>query len=412
MKSETAFSAVLSDPILWRWSFFVRYHGRTDDVRPHDDFNEALNRAVQGWGWTATVKAYVEDRAESKQASKRILAFPWTPKNGTERTIEARAMLDSLYVQTGCLKRGHADSAALSELKGVDPHLGAGSGTLLGSAACLMAEFDVATVDAENASKLGADLLAFWNGKDPESVRVATLSCGFLVVAANSDSPFVVLVRAEQGALRQAAHFVHRLMPPMLLARLKSAVVVNRLEKEFLPSAEKMESELEKQVNRFATEQRLNTLEEAIDALAQHQMNFGRRLSEAEELLATLRINVSNIDRALEDSVFAECRPALSESLAGPFKLKTEQFTATLQYFSMTQSRADRTLAGISAMVEVRSVRWERTVVTLFGLFALFEVFHAFPELHHVALPWRAAIVVSGFAVVIAVAMLLLRRKR
>jgi hypothetical protein len=403
---------MLKDLTVWRWSFFLRGSSEEDLQVGKDEFNSALGIAIT---WTNGSEATVSHNYEpvARQSSKRILSIPWSDRDGTGRTVEAREMLDSLYVESGCVREGAVDRdniAVLKKASVLDGETRAKS--QLGEAVCISAEFGQ-DANVEDLKKWTAEVLREWNVHVGELEDILEVPCGFLIVPSPSGiENWVLLVKDDDLARQRAAYVVHKLFPSLMLALLKVKTVVPKLELSQLREALALEGKIHDQLGQLANQpRRLRILEEGVGQLAENQLKLAETLHLCEELIETLRINLANIERLIDDPQLRDQRRSLDDRFLVPLRLDLDQFSADLRYLYMTQKQADCMIKGIATMAEIRSVRWERTMAVLFGTFAFFEAFHAFPELHEIPLEWRIPLVVSVFGLVLLIVISWLSRK-
>ncbi len=166
-----------------------------------------------------------------------------------------------------------------------------------------------------------------------------------------------------------------------------------------------MESYLNQELHRFQKRQpRLEALEEAVENVAKLQGEFAELLSQVEENLETMRVNVGNLERTLNDPLLAPSKTRLCELLTAPWRLVSEQLDTDLRYLCVTQKQADQMMQSLQTRADVRSSWWERRTNTLVSIFTVISVIltlvDLFPELSKVPLHWRG---LSIFLIFIAV---------
>lgn len=411
-------ASTLKDGTIWHWWFLVLTHSRenAENVRTRwDDFNKALKGALDWSGSDVRVEAIPQAFPSGRRSSHLIAAVPWCTEKGIGRTVEAREMLDTLYIQTGCEKQGTVHIGQIvSSIKNSDFQLNTAPRSWLGSGLCFTADVSD-SIDEKQARILGTHIATLWAGESTETLDMMQVRCGFLLIPAKIDGFWILLVRDDDEARRRAEHLVHRVLPQLLFALLKARTIIHQLEQE-LPRIHQLENTIGTQLGRLGHQpRRLRVLEETSDAFAQQQVKFAEYLNEVEEFLETLRINVSNIERLFSDALFEEESPSLDELLLSPLRLNIEQFATDLRYLSMTQTQVDRALESIETMAAVRAVRWERRIVIFFGMFAFFGIFQAFPELHD-KIGWKGRLalvaLVAFLVLTIPMAVRTLARKK
>jgi|GEM_PF-3080869 len=414
------FQTGLKDLTLWHWLFYLRWLG--PDPSEHlaqnwKHFIAVLDDAVQ-WagGWEKSKVAQPDDLPHSRQMNVRLASLPWLESADTLRSLEARVMLDVFYLQAGCVREGTAVPEDASHLRRPAWQVEKGAASFLGQAVCLTAE--VGQIGEGEARVIAQRMLESWSAKPVRQVEMVELDFGFVALPAGlpselNDEVWVLLVRDTDEARAQAEELVHRLLPPLFLARLKGQVTAEKSERELLPAAHKLEGKLSQDLHRIAEQpRRLKILEEASYSISQLQARLAESLSRCEETLVTLRVNAENLERLLGDPLFASHRTSLDVWLVAPLRLQMEQIETDLRYLTITHTQADRALRGIETMAGVRSARWERATAILFGLFVVFGVAQAFPELPSKAvLLWRAGLILIAAILIFLFTWLLSRRQ-
>jgi hypothetical protein len=384
--------AELKDLTLWHWRFFVDWHPRrnaTERPRSWEVFGAALDDAMR---WAGAVSPLVSVTADfsrlalARHSSVRFASQPWRRTDGLLRCLEARALLDGFYIENGCALEGPADADAVARLKEADWHRPEGGLPFLGGAVCLTAECPQATPDGD-ADDVAPGLLRAWRGTPTPQAEPVDLGFGRLAVPVGADEEaWVLLIRDEDEARRRAAHLLHRLMPPLLLARIKGRVIMEAFERDLLPKAFDQEAKLDATLQHVAGQRsRLVSLERTNDEIARLQAAFAETLSQCEEMAATLEANAANLERLLADPLVGG-RTALDTLLAAPLRLGASQVGTDLRYLGITQTQADRMQRSIGTMAEVRAGRWNRRTTVVLGLFVAFAALQVFPEL---PLGWR-----------------------
>lgn len=394
---------MLKDLTLWHWWFFL-YWGtplgtnRTDRIL--QEFGDAVADAVR-WAGGPTWKA--DTRAVpplARQASVRYASEPWRPMQGVWRTMEARALLDALYVQAGCYREGVSYPNAIEFLKQAEWIYKRGADAFLGDAVCLTGEL-VQTTTVDQAKDIAQQMLGQWFGRQPPpQLSPIELPCGYFAVPVGvQEEAWVLLVHDKDQARDQAAHLLHRLLPPMLLAWVKSRFIMQEFEGKLLPDAETKQDTMDAALNSVRWDApRLRELENLSEAIAKHHGVSLESLSLCEERLETLRTNATNVERLLDDSLLASNKTRLDALLVEPLRLNAQQIHTDLRYLSVTHAKAEQALRSIETIAQVRAGRVGRNITILFGLFVVFDVLKLFPE---ISLQGRILAVIGGFLVLV-----------
>ncbi|MCI0490528.1 MAG: hypothetical protein L0229_28380, partial [Blastocatellia bacterium] len=259
--------AMLKDATVWRWWFYLGWHGH--DQSEHLEscwkaFNQSLNSAVE-WsgGWQESRVAQPEKLPRIRQTNAHLASLPWRKSSGILRTLEARMLLDVFYIQSGCAREGAAVPEDVSLLMKSAWPGDKSVKSLLGDAACLTVE--TGELREDEAKQIARTILERWAEKQVRQIELVELDFGYFAIPTGlEDEAWALLVRDNDRARQEAAHFVHRLMPPLLLARLKGQVVMQRFEQHLLSSSRALESELNDALNRIIDQpRRLKMLEQA-----------------------------------------------------------------------------------------------------------------------------------------------------
>jgi hypothetical protein len=141
--------------------------------------------------------------------------------------------------------------------------------------------------------------------------------------------------------------------------------------------------------------------EQNSNAIATHQQEFAEQLHKYEVELKTLHANAQNIERLLNNPLFAGQKTILHQLWVAPLHLGAAQIETDLSYLSATDKKAERTLQSLRTIAEVRSGRWERGMTLLLGLFVVFGVAEMFPEITEFCL-WQRGVIVAGATVLIS----------
>ena len=405
--------AQLKDSTLWLWRFYLRRHGYnpSEHLGHHwQKFRPVLYDAAR-WASGSKQPVAVEYNEDSDlwPTNSRLVGFPWREAGATLRSLDVRAMLDIFYVESGSAKVGPTSPQDVSLLKRDQWQLSGDDEWFIGQAVCLSAEFG--QLGEDDANRVSKEMLEQWCGRPLRQVELIKLDFGFLTLPTDMEEEVSALL-IEEGSLRQAETFVHLLLPQLYTARLKAPVILRKLSRQLLPAAHEMEAALVGELDRIATRPpRLTVLEQSSYTLSHWQAKMGNTISLCEEELATLRVNVENVERILQDKLLFSQRTMLDALLAAPLRLQAEQIESVLRYLSITQARAERVLQGIATMAEVRSARWQRTITILFGAFVWFGVSQMFPEILAWPKKWRLAGLFGTLIVLYLVDWLLSRRQ-
>jgi hypothetical protein len=405
---------MLKDLTLWQWQFFVKWRTQEEGAQKAQYWQEFCGVLESAVHWAGGSPAAYAPPAYRRQTSVRIESIPWQASHGLQRTLEARALLDAFYIQTGCVQEGSADPETVLPLKDAAWHGESQAHTFLGEAVCLSGEVNQDLAE-QQAHDIAQAVLERWFGEPLRQLESVRLACGFLAVTIGvQEEAWVLLVRDADEARQQAAQLVHRLFPLCLLAWLKGLVIMRTFEGDLLPQAAQLEASLDAQLRTIAASIakqkiiRLKELEKVSEAIAARQAAFIEHLSQCQAMLETLQANTENIERVLKDPLLNEQQTRLDELWVAPLRLAMRQLQTDLRYLSITQSQAERMQRSIETIAEVHAGRWNRHITLVLGVFAVFELLQVFPE---IPLGWRVPLSVVVPCFVVALILLVFRKE-
>jgi hypothetical protein len=391
---------LICDPTLYQWLFFLRWHSRDSDEQRMEHaraFQEVL-KAAQAWmGVESELPALPVSALTPPQVSERLATQPWQERDGTLRELEARTLLDAFYLQLGQARQGKMTAVAFQSLaRWTHPGLNreASQRAYLGEALCLCAQVDEA-LSEDMLAELAAEIVQYGLGRSTDRRRLEgiLLPCGFFVMVPDAECEVSVLLYPA-SANQQTSRFVHFILPQLFLSRLKARVIRHRYHHHLLPQAQKQEQELDALLKQAAQPRlHLEALEQLSADISRKQATFVETLSELEEQLETIRVNLRNVTLLMDDALWGEQRQRAQQLLTADMALFTEQIETDLRYLRITQQQADLALQTLLTVTGVRGTQWERRMTLLLGVFAVMAVAQAFPEL---AWWWRLVLIGLG----------------
>jgi hypothetical protein len=432
---------MLKDPTVFHYWFSMRRLSRDTRVETGGRWTEFNGALLQSANWAGRAEVKYEKFASEAapwNSSLRIAHLPkWRPSSGSlkiRKTLEARTLLDTYYIQTGCALEGKYVETDYAKLRpgseGDWPGVGDWK-NLLGDAVCLTAEL-TSDIDEAQARTVGQNMLNSWRAGVADQVDAMALDFGFLVVTLGSERPVWALLMKdtiEAGAKRD--QLVYRFLPQLFLALLKGWGVLQDLEgdapgtdlvqtpsnlpasvqgsgtltargKNVFAQAHLVENKLVGEMDSWATKlHKLEHLEDASHRIADLQAQYSQALSKCEEDLQTLHVNVSNLEPLLDISLLATSKMHLEGLLSAPLRLGIAQMESELRYLHITRERAERYQQSLSIRATVRAGRWERAMTIVLGLFGAFAVAQVFPtrkdvDLWHFSVVIVAAVLIGG----------------
>lgn len=397
----------LKDPEFYQWHFFFRWHSREskDHRKEHEQsFITVLNEALNWVGEPTEAQCSTLSNVISLQVSERLASANWREHDkGVLRNLEARAMLDTFYIQVGQARQGAYQSNVFSSFVRWVPaaldsepvqHIN------IGKACCLCAEVKEGLPDdeeklnsliAEIAKAIGEASLP---GSRPEGIP---LGFGFLIpLPAAKQDTFVLLYPSSQTA--RVSRFVHYTLPQLLLCRQKALRIADEYHSSLLPRAQNLEQLLDSLLKQaLKSKISLEQLEQLSTDISRQQASFVEILSVLEDWLNTMRVNLHNMELLLRGPFWNDQQQA-RQQLTGIMSLQIKQMETDLCYLNTTQKQVDLVLQSLNTLVGVRETRWERRIAVLLGLFGITGAVIVFQDV----LPWywRIILLLAGVVMV------------
>jgi hypothetical protein len=385
-----------------RWHFFLRSSAAANsanDATLPEGFGNALNAAGAWLGWQGTLLRH-DRRPTPADYSQRLVveqATNWREHGGILRTLEARTLLDTCYLQMGVAMEG-----ALQSLPAHDafPAIAASVG-YLGDAECWCLMRTDGEPD-EHALRAAIQRLAL----PPDGYLAFDTQGGRLALYPDTLTACIVYTPAQTQPMSQ---LLHHILPPFLLNLLK----IRRLREQYLqfkPQVQGEEEQLERLMARARQAHRLSIeqIEGQSVQLAQQQAHYLETLSQIEEQAHTVETLRDNLRRLLRDPLWLDgeaSEPA--RRLLEPVQRLIDQMRSDLHYFHITRQQADLHLQSLNTASGVRTAQWERRITLLLGIFVVLELPQAFPEL---PIAWRLALIAAGALVLVVSSWYLTRR--
>lgn len=376
----------LKDPTVWHWWFFLFHISEfTEEEKENwQEFKEALDAAVEhAGGWKKSKVKRIENLDGYKLIPSQFVNIGWHEFNGFSHSLQARSLLDSIYVQSGWAWETTTDSDAFLSLKEAE---WSGVETELEEAVCLMAEVPRLTSQSE-AEKIIVQMLSCWHQMEiEEEINSIALSCGFYASPRNiKNVVWVMLVWDEDSARKEAKYLINRLAPPFQLAWLKGRFIRHIYDSKYAPEANKQEIALITTLVPVPEKRRFKTIEENFFKICSAQDNLEEVLGECEALLLTLKINKENLEKLLTDPVYGSGQASMDLRLVAPLRQSIEQIETDFKYKTIAQNKAERVLKRYEMTTQILSEKLTRHVTYLLSLFAVFGAIQAFQnEVHFI----------------------------
>lgn len=378
----------IRDPTLFRWLFFLRWHTRDNDEQRNEHVNDFRKVLEKAWEWAdgdSELPSLPLFAPAAPQVSHRLATLPWRERNGVLRTLEARILLDTFYIQLGQAREGEVEPSAFASLARqttavLDSELACHA--YLGEGICLCGEVDEG-LSEDALTELALAVVQHGLGylEKQTALEGILLPFGFFALVPDAERETMVLLY-HSSATSQASRFVHFTLPQLLLNLIKARVIAEEYRHYLLPQAQNQEQNLDALLKQAAQPRLpLESLEWLGANISRQQAVFIESISTLEEQLQTLRVCIRNVELLLDDELWGEQRQMAKQLLTDNMALLMEQVESDLRYLRITQQQADLALASLITVGSVRSTQWERRITLLLFAFAVVELAQAFPEM-------------------------------
>lgn len=365
----------IHDLTLCQW-FFYRSGSDLDRVASRAELAPGFRALVEDARQRLGVDFQLREPAHwpTPQTSERLAnAAAQDPKDGTERELEARLLLDVVYLQmTQCRK-----ATAPSVLPAIDrwnpPALDQETNRhkYLGEATCLCAEVKGQVTDDLLAALIpGTAQDELTPSTDQSALDAVRLPWGLFTLGSDGDRDTSYLL-FDTAHINQATRFVHFLLPQLMLIQVKLRKIVREYQPQ-LSHVQQQEQALDSLLKQAAQpDLSLEGVERLSADISRRQATFIEGISQLQERLETVKVNVRNLELLLEDPLWGESRQAVRQRLIPGIQLLKEQMETDLRYQQITQEQARYALESLLTVTGVRNTQWERRITLLLGVLAI-----------------------------------------
>jgi len=383
----------ICDPSLYQWHFFLRWCSHDNDEERNKHTEVFTNVLKEAWKYfKLKPKSDISSllflfAPVPPQVSHRIETYIWeSDRNRYE--METRILLDSFYIQLGQIFQGELDTKTFNIIKPLSPfslQKDESHRFYLGGALCFCAQVEE-TITENRIKTLSKEIIKECIGfsMDIDKQEIIHLPFGFFVLIANAEQQLAVLFYFSSNVkqVQQASRFVHFILPQLFLSLLKVRTLYNEYLSNILPKAQMKEKELDDKLkNAEDYSLKLEVLERLSIEISKTQASYVENLSEVEELLETMKVNLQNICLIMKDDLWGKNWQSAQQQLISNIELHIEQMKSDLRYLRITEKQANLALQSLLTIKGVREIQWERRLALALGIFAAMEFPQVFPEL-------------------------------
>jgi hypothetical protein len=115
----------IHDPTMYRFTFLLRWHANDDEPEKERHWEAIIGEVRSSWEWIHQQAKHqlptfpVPDKEKiGRRQSGRLVGTNWLGHDERSFVIEARAILDSAYIQLGICANGKKDDDIFGSLNG------------------------------------------------------------------------------------------------------------------------------------------------------------------------------------------------------------------------------------------------------------------------------------------------------
>jgi len=420
----------LQDPFRYQWFFFLNQHARDDKTSRRakiDAFKKLLGQAWQWAGGTLPLPEIPLKFFQSPRISHRLAFRPWQKINGILRELEARTLLDCLYIQVGQTSRGEASLQTFTQLTPYALSTNKSNSDLeaylqeafLGESTCLGAILgeeelppDWPEIARDILHQEEPDFKKLYNSEKIQETALSVAGGIALLVTEGEKEIMILLYPRKQE--NEISRFIYFLAPQLWLNRLKYRLIHERYYNTLYPSTQKQERELDDLLKQgLKTRLKLKKLEDLSTEISRCQAYFIESISMIEEAQESLRVSLRNMHLLLEDPIWEAQDRERARVLWDDMELFLEQVETDLRFWKITRQQSELALQNLLTVVGVREVQWERWITRILLFFAAIGFAQVFPNS---PIPWvsdtcwKIGFIVLGGVVVLLASLLPGRR--
>jgi len=406
----------LKDPAIYKYSFWIRWQNHNYGAEKKDNWEIINNSFGQAWNWIHD-KVGANPPAMDIQPwkymnrieSKRLAGTNWLSQNDFRYLYEARALLDSVYLQMGISFLGDGEKKLIPVLQNklinyYEENSSEVERARLGEVTCFYAEVNKNENVNEIARKCFEEICP---GHSKEIITFKFFWGSISLPSANSNF-FVILSDKIKNNIIQSSHFLNFILPRLMLAFIKSKLEFDDYENSIRNLAELSERKMCQKLKGREKKGSLTYLENRTLELSKNQDELVENLAKVKQKIITIKTNIRNIELVLSDSSIIENQKLLFERFGEPWQFAVEQMDLDLSYFESRIEEANLALQTMRTFVDIERGKMDRIIVIVLsvvgGMIAIGDTLSE--------IPFKFRLVMVSIAVLFALIMFFTRSKK
>lgn len=418
----------VNDLSLFRFILLAHWHADEGDVQSHEETISGIVENAWQWAHSALGSSIPPLRISWRVRvieDVRLAGSTWSREEPIKRLVEARALLDSVYVQLGVQYTGRVRSddslgTICRKLRHSLPHLPGderAAHLLLGITDCCYGEIDPQfdLSESENVVPIMSSSL-FESPRPDAEITTIRFPWGLLGIVRAQRPSFVVLIRQEKRCIEIGSWLINFVLPRLALCSHKMRSdweCYDSLRQEIEASARNLARELKGRVieeRPGLSSSSLDYLEERTLTLSNLQDILVEKQARMQEHIISLETNLQNLRIILRDSVLEHEFHRLWTIFGERHAHALHQMRIDRRYFELQKSEASLALTTLGMMIDIERGRTERRLVLILGIVGLvISIVDGFSA--ELTIGSKVLIVVAGFASALLAWFLRVRRR-
>ena len=366
----------MNDPTLYKYSFWIRWQVQDFGVSKKDNW-KSINLVInQAWNWIHDQVGKSPPSIEvqpwenkSRIESKRIAGTNWLQQKKYSYLYDARALLDSIYLQMGVSIAGEEDEKIIPVLQNrlknfYQAESAKVSAIKLGELTCFYAEVS----KKDNITNIARSCMEKLFPTGCEEITTINFSWGSITIPSASSNFFIVLSNMVEAGISQASQFLNFVLPRLMLAFFKADLEYSDYESSLRKVAEQAERKLCRVLEGREKTGNLKYLENRTLELSRHQDELAENLAKVKQKLITIKTNVRNIEFILNDSTIQAEQKLLFERFGEPCRFAAEQMDLDLSYFQSRTEEATLALQTMRTFIDIERGKTDRNLVIVLSI--------------------------------------------
>jgi len=369
-------SNILNDPTLYYYTFLSRWYSNSGDIDKENHWNVIQETINSAWDWIHT--SGMEKMVPIKQSFEkdinrreniRLIGTDWLHSNSHSFLLEARALLDSVYLQIGISKNGRHHENTFSfirtrlESSSFFPTI-INNRIKIGDAYCFYAEL----TETDNHAEVARRCFDKWEQTEGAEILTLRFPWGSISFSGSGSNIILVLAKEEEGSIESASYFLNFIFPRFMLSYRKAELEYDDYELRLRKDVEIIERELKESIKGHERTGSLFFLEERILEISRLQDTLVEKLADVRQKLITLEANSRNIELILKDPLLKPQQEIMYAHFGDKWNLAIEQMKLDLNYFQLRNEDALLTLQTLHTFVDIKRGKTDRLMVIILGI--------------------------------------------